>query len=65
MSKKKPTEIVKPVLQSRTITYFEVDSHDLCKFVKQVYGYDPELVASQEWSNDSTHSIKFDKKEPL
>lgn len=44
---------IKEVLTAHVITY-----HDFEAFAEMHYGHDPEIVASEEWSNDTQHLYK-------
>ena len=60
-------------LPVKHVSYFEVEYHELDSYAKEVYGHDPEIVASEEWTNNSSHKYnsvtgtsgwtKWDKKD--
>jgi hypothetical protein len=49
-----------PILKSETETVIKVQYFDLEEFISQVTGHDYEVVASEEWSNDSQHRFFVD-----
>lgn len=51
-----------PTLKSVTETVIKVQYYDLEEFIDQVTGHSYEVVASEEWSNDSQHRFAIDGK---
>lgn len=52
----------KPALKLVTETIHKVDSYDLEEFIEKVTGHTYEIVASEEWSNDSQHRFTVEAK---
>jgi hypothetical protein len=53
-----------PTLKIKKVSYFQIEYHDLDKFIQAVYGIRYfSCVAVEEWSNDSKHQIHVEKEE--
>lgn len=50
------------VLKCETETIIKVTYYDLEEFIEKVVGHPYEVIASEEWSNDSQHHISVDGK---
>jgi hypothetical protein len=51
------------MLNTKTVTYFEVEEREFERFVKEIYGHDYSFVADVECGNDSEHSFPVRKSE--
>lgn len=52
----------KPVLKSETETIIKVQYFDMDEFIEEATGHTYEVVASEEWGNDSQHRFAIDGK---
>ena len=51
-----------PSLAYKEVSYYEVEWTNLERFIEAVYGQKYDIVSDMEWSNDSEHSIKAEKR---
>jgi hypothetical protein len=57
-------EIKNLTLNTKRVSYIEVDWYDLGEFIRKVYGidhYDP--ASLEEWNNDSSYTFRVEKSE--
>lgn len=64
MNKKPPAPKKKaqPALKCERETLLTVEYHEMERFIKECTGHDAEIVAIEEWGNDSQHRFRVDGK---